>query len=139
MKNKLNPRKALGRPKDPIHVPRWMLTGKYIAFAILGVLAIIGGMPTITLATFSTYTTYWAAGLVVASGLAAYWSLDRSHEKYEKWAALAVTALLATWAVAAIWRAAAEGDLDRVAGAFAVVIISGLPGIRAFGLMRESK
>ena len=122
--------------KDPILVPRWLITLKYLAFAILGALSVIGGIPTLALATFESFTTYWSAGLIVAAVIAAVASLERRWEEAEKWSGLVVFALLASWSVAAIWRAASEGDVDRMAGAFAVLIISGLPGARVLGLMR---
>jgi hypothetical protein len=124
--------------KEPIHVPRWMLTMKYFAFAILGLLSFIGGIPTLSIATFDTFTTAWSGGLVVAGTVAAITSIRRSWEGVEKWAALIVAALLFTWAVAAIIRAASEADISRVAGAFAVLVISMLPAARAFGLMRRA-
>ena len=45
------------------------------------------------------------------------------------------TALMMTWAFAAIWRAIAEGDWGRGAGAFGVLIIAMLPAVRVLGLM----
>lgn len=122
--------------KEPIVVPRWMLTVKYLAFAILGALSIYGGIPSLSQATFDTFTVYWGAALVLASASAAVASFRREWEEWEKWTSLILFALLSSWSVAAIWRAASEGDITRVAGSFAVLIISMLPGTRALGLMR---
>lgn len=130
--------KLLRWSKDPIHVPRAVLTAKYVAFMVLGVLSVIGGIPSLSLATFDTWTTYWSAGLVVSAAIATVTSFRRAWEYIEKWFALIIFGLLMSWAVAAIWRAAAEGDVSRVAGSFAVLVISFLPGIRAFGLMRDA-
>lgn len=124
--------------KEPIIVPRWLLTLKYIAFVVLGTLSVIGGIPSITVATFETFTTVWSAGLVVSAVIAGVASVRREWEDTEKWASLAITAFLLTWSVAAIWRAVTEGDIDRAAGAFAVLVITFLPGARAFGLLRNT-
>lgn len=132
-------KRLLSWSKDPIHVPRWMLTLKYVAFAILGILSFIGGIPSLTLATFDTYTAYWSIGLVVCALIAAVLSFRKAWEPREKWFALIVAGLLMSWAVAAIWRASVEGDITRVAGAFAVLVISFLPAVRAFGLLQSGK
>lgn len=132
-------KRLLSWSKDPIHVPRWMLTLKYAAFVVLGILSFIGGIPSLTLATFDTYTAYWSIGLVVCSVIAAVLSFRKAWEPREKWFALLVAGLLLTWAGAAIWRASSEGDITRVAGAFAVLIISFLPAVRAFGLLQSGK
>lgn len=132
-------KKLLSWSKDPIHVPRWLVTLKYAAFAILGLLSFVGGIPSLTLATFDTYTAYWSLGLIACSLVAAVLSFRKGWEPGEKWFALIVTGLLMSWAVAAIWRAAVEGDIERVAGSFAVLVISGLPGVRAFGLIKDGK
>lgn len=132
-------RRLLSWSKDPIHVPRWMLTGKYAAFVVLGILSFIGGIPSLTLATFDTYTAYWSLGLTAASFVAMIASFRKAWEPGEKWFALIVAGLLMSWAGAAIWRAAVEGDISRVAGSFAVLIVSFLPAVRAFGLLRSGK
>lgn len=124
--------------REPIHVPRWMLPGKYFAFMILGVLSVIGGISTLELATFDAFTTYWSAMLVLSSAVAMVLSLRAEWESAEKWAVLVIASLLISWATAAIIRAATEGDVGRIAGAFAVLVISLLPATRALGLLRNA-
>ena len=109
---------------------------KYFAFMVLAILSVIGGLPTLNVATFDTFTTFWSGILVVSSLVAAVASFRSTWDTCEKWAGLIVTSLLTTWAVAAIWRAASEGDWGRVAGAFGVLVIAMLPGVRVVGLMR---
>lgn len=124
--------------KDPLVIPRSLLTAKYVGFAILGFLVLLGGLPTLDLLTFAGYTAVWAALLVLASLWGAYYSLSEAGEKQEKKGAVAVWALLATWAIAAIARAVFfEPDVDRLSGAWSVVLISMLPGARAFGLLKR--
>lgn len=124
--------------REPIIVPRWVLTAKYVAFTVLGILTVIGGIPTIALATFDSFTTFMSAGLVLASFVGTVASFRRDWEWVEKWAALSIAAILSTWAVAAIWRAASEGDVGRVAGAFAVVVVAMLPAARALDLLGKA-
>lgn len=124
--------------REPVVVPRWMLTAKYLAFVILGILSIWSGIPTITIATFDTFTTYMSVGLSVASIIGVVTSFRREWEWVEKWAALCIAAFLATWAVSAIWRAAAEGDIGRVAGAYAILVTAMAPTARAFGVMTRA-
>lgn len=123
--------------KDPLVVPRWLLTAKYIGFAVLGFLVLLGGLPTLDLLTFEGYTAIWSGVLLLASLWGAYYSLSEEGEKREKPGAYAVFILMATWAIAAIVRAIfVEPDLERLAGAWSVLLISMLPGVRAFGLMK---
>lgn len=124
--------------REPIVVPRWMLTAKYIGFVILGLLSSIGGIPTISHATFGSFTTFMSIGLVAVSVAGTITSFRRDWESVEKWAALSIAAFLATWAVAAIWAALAEMDLGRAASAFAVLLLAMLPASRSFGLMTRA-
>lgn len=124
--------------KDPLVIPRWLLTAKYIAFAVLGFLVLLGGLPTLDLLTFSGYTVVWSLTMMAASLWGAYYSLNEQGEPRERWGSLIVFALLFTWAVAAIVRAVVEGDLGRISGSFSVMVISMLPGVRAFDLLRKT-
>lgn len=125
--------------KDPLVVPRSLLTAKYVAFAILGVLVGLGGLPTIDLLTFHGYTALWALALLGASVWGAAFSFSEAGEKREKAGAVGVFVLVFTWALLAMWRALFGPDgveLERIAGSWAVVIVSMFPGARAFGLLR---
>lgn len=126
--------------KDPLVIPRSLLTAKYVGFAILGLIVLLGGLPTLDLLTFEGYTALWAILLMGASAWGAFYSVHESGEKREKSGALVVWALLATWAIAAMARALfIEPDIDRLSGAWSVVLISMLPGARAFGLLKGAK
>lgn len=125
--------------KDPLIVPRSLLTAKYVAFAILAILVFAWGLPTIDLLTFQGYTALWALGLFGASAWGAVYSVSETGEQREKAGAVGVFALVGAWALLAMGRAlfGPEGpELDRIAGAWAVVIVSMFPGARAFGLLR---
>lgn len=124
--------------REPVIVPRWMLTMKYLGFVVLGILSSLGGIPTIAHATFDSFTTYMSIGLVVVSVVGVASSFRRDWEWVEKWAALSIAAFLATWSVAAIWAGFADLDLGRAAGAFAVLLLAMLPASRSFGLMTRA-
>lgn len=123
--------------KDPLVIPRSLLTAKYIGFAVLGILVLLGGLPTLDLLTFEGYTALWGILLTGASLWGAYFSLSEEGEQREKTGAYGVFVLLFTWAIAALFRALFfEPDIDRLSGAWSVLLISMLPGVRAFGLMK---
>lgn len=122
--------------KDPLVIPRSLLTAEYVGFAILGFLVLLGGLPTLDLLTFEGYTAVWAGAMLLSSLRGAYYSLSEAGEKREKLGAYGVFILLFTWAIAALLRALFfEPDIDRLSGAWSILLISMLPGVRAFGLM----
>lgn len=123
--------------KDPLVIPRSLLTAEYVGFAILGFLVLLGGLPTLDLFTFEGYTAVWAGATLLSSLWGAYYSLSEAGEKREKLGAYGLFILLFTWAIAALLRALFfEPDIDRLSGAWSVLLISMLPGVRAFGLMK---
>ncbi len=124
--------------KDPLVIPRWLLTAKYLSFAVLGFLGFLGGLPTLDLLTFEGYTALWSVVLMLASIWGAYYSLSEAGEQREKWGAVVVFAMLFTWAFAAMIRAVVEGDVGRISGSYSVLVISMLPGVRAWDLLRKT-
>lgn len=123
--------------KDPLVIPRSLLTAKYVGFAILGFLVLLGGLPTLDHFTFEGYTDVWAGAMLLSSLWGAYYSLSEAGERREKRGAYGVFILLFTWAIAALLRALFfEPDIDRLSEAWSVLLISMLPGVRAFGLMK---
>lgn len=126
--------------KDPLVIPRSLLSAEYIGFAVLGLLVLLGGLPTLDLLTFTGYTPLWSILLIGSSMWGGYFSLSEAGETRERSGALLVWALLSTWAVAAVVRTVfIEADIDRLSGAWAVFLISMLPGSRAFGLLKGAK
>lgn len=123
--------------KTPIFVPRWLLTAKYLGFVIMGILFLLWGNATLSLATFEGYTTFWAASVILTSVLSLPGSIHEKFEPVEEWAALILSALITSWAVAAIWRAFNEAEFNRIPGAWAILLVGMLPAARAFGLLRS--
>lgn len=125
--------------ETPIFVPRWMLSAKYLGFILMGLFFLLWGNVTLQLATFDLYTTFWASGVIVTSILCLPGSVHDRFEALEKWCALVLGGLIMSWAVAAIWRAFAEGDFTRIPGAWAVFLVGMFPLARGFGLLRVTK
>lgn len=124
--------------KDPLVIPRSLLTAKYVGFVVLGFLVMLWGVPSLDVLTFDGYTSLWGLLLLISSGWGAFYSLSESGERSEKMGAVVTWALLATWAIAAFIRAVfVEPNLEALAGAWSVLLISMLPGARAFGLLKR--
>lgn len=132
-------KKILHWSKTPIIVPRWMLFLKYVGFVVLGVLsAIAGGLRTLNTVTTDVYPTVWSFGVILFGAIAAVGALREKWECHiEKWASLILFGFLLSWAVGSIFIALGEGDVNRATGAFAILLLSMLPGVRAFSLLSQ--
>lgn len=125
--------------KTPIIVPRWLLTMKYAGFIILGILsALSGGLRTLNTVAVDIYPTVWSFGVIAVGAAALVGSLKEKWECHvEKWAGLVLFGLLLSWAFASMIIAFNEGDLARATGAFAILLLSMLPGVRSFSLLSQ--
>lgn len=132
-------KKLISWGKTPIFVPRWMLSAKYAGFIVMGILFLLWGNVTLQLATFDLYTKFWAAGVIITAVLSLPGSIRETYESLEKWAALILSGLIMSWAVAAIFRAISESELSRIPGAWAVFLVGLFPLARGFGLLRVIK
>lgn len=123
---------------EPLVIPRWMLTAKYLFFVVLGILASIAGIPSFDLTTWVGYTTPWSAGVVIAATIAAYASLTPERERQlEKWSAVALVSFLGGYVIAAWALTFFEWNLNRVIFSWIVVGVTMLPSVRAFDLLRR--
>ncbi len=116
-----------------------MLSAKYAGFIVMGILFLLWGNRTLSLATFDLYTTFWAAGVIATAALCLPGSIHDRFEDLEKWSALILSGLIMSWATAAIFRAFWESELSRIPGAWAVFMVGLFPMARAFGLLRTTK
>lgn len=120
---------------SPVSFPRWMLSLKYLLFVILGLTGLTAGLPTLSIATPAWYEHVWGLGLVLSAGVATVSSLQPKWECVERWAAVGVVGLLASY-----WFSAfilfLSGDSGR--GSFSVLlfIVTMLPLVRASSLFR---
>jgi hypothetical protein len=123
---------------EPLVIPRWMLTAKYVFFVVLGIFAAMAGIPSFDLTTWSGYTTPWSAGVVISASLAAYASLSPARERQlEKWAAVALVSFLAGYVIAAWTLTLFEWNLGRVIFSWIVAGVTMLPAVRMFDLLRQ--
>lgn len=117
-------------------IPRWLLTVKYGLFTVYGILASIAGAPTLANSVGESYAFVWSIGLALTAAIAcvaSIWDGPRG-EQIEKWAAIAVVALLSAFLVGAVDLAVA-GDTNRVSFSVLVLIVTLLPAARAAALI----
>lgn len=117
-------------------IPRWLLTVKYALFAVFGVVALIAGAPSLSVTAGAIYAFYWAIALVIAAVVAFIASLYESKraEAVEKWAAVALVALLSANLAGAI-SLVGLGDLNRAAFSVLILLVTLLPAARAVALI----
>lgn len=109
---------------EPIAVPRWAITLKYIGFTIAGVIAFVEGVETISLATPEGYEPIWAGFVVLGALVAAVGSLRPKWGCVEAiGASVIVSFLIVLDALVFARGAAAVGTL--------LIIVTILPGVRA--------
>lgn len=63
---------------EPITVPKWALTIKYLLFCIIGAISFISYIPVLDLTTPTGYITIWAGGLALGGLLGFIGSLESS-------------------------------------------------------------
>lgn len=122
---------------DPLVIPRFVLTLKYAAFVVLGVLGLVAGVTSLQLTTFDGYTFVWSSGIVLSAAAATWASVRSRWEPTEKWAAVILTGWMAAWSIAALVRIAIFGE-GSATGAFALFMLTFLPGARAIRLLKQS-
>jgi hypothetical protein len=128
--------RAATRPR--VEVPRWFLTVLYAEFAILGVVSAVRGVPTLDLTTFQGYTTFWGAGVALAAGLSAVFSLRSVWEKWERWSVLVLAGLVVGYAWGAITLVTSGTPAEssaRIAFCIVLIIIGTLLTGRALQLL----
>ena len=120
----------------PISFPRWMLTGKYALFALLGIIGFFNGVPSLDIVAGTYYTLHWAIALTAFAIAALIGSLSPKFETLEKIAGVGIVAVLATYIVSALILLSL-GFIDRAAFAVVLLIVTLLPATRAYALLRK--
>lgn len=125
---------------DPIFVPRWMLTAKYLILALLGVAVGLATAPSLVESLGHGLSTVWGFGIALAALVAAYGSLSSEphHEFIERWSVAALAILLLVYAFSPVFIIFTEGDMDRVVYSVTALGLSGLPTVRAIYLLRRT-
>ena len=60
---------------EPIAIPRWAITAKYLAFVVVGVHAFVSGVPSLDLTTPDGYAPIWAGVIAFFAAVGAVGSL----------------------------------------------------------------
>ncbi len=97
----------------PITVLRVSLIAIYSLYIYAAWIAFWAGIPIFSLLTPPGYTSVWAVLLGVSAVCSTVFSLKKKWEKMERWAALALTAMMAAYCVGLNLQGYTEGDLDR--------------------------
>lgn len=118
-------------------VPRWVLFVMYVGFAIFGAATAVTSIPTIELTTFDGYATFFSVALFLSAALAALFSTRGEWERYEKWAAIGVTAVLSAY-VGGLVVLALGGDTVRIGSAIGFAMLNGVPLARSAYLISRS-
>lgn len=119
--------------RQPVTIPRWLLTAKYFVFILVGLAVLNTNPPSFERAYHVPLTSAWAAALVAVSLLAFVGSLREQWEHgLEKWGTTLIFVLMAVYAFALIW--AGINDPDRLAYSAIAILVSLLPYARAVQL-----
>ncbi|RFA14549.1 hypothetical protein B7R21_06280 [Subtercola boreus] len=116
---------------------RWVYLGKYLFFALFGVVAAIRGAPSLDLSTPDGYRPIWAVFIVIAS-LGCLYGCLRDNERLEWLSLLVMLPCLGAY-VYAIAYAAAYGAREKQALAIIITLVLFLPTGRWFDLMPRLK
>lgn len=117
------------RLREPITIPRWVLTVKYAFFLVLAGATAVRGSATLDLTTPAGYTPIWCAAVAAGALVALPSSIVRAWEAAEKWAAVWIAGWLSVVAVGA---ALAEGS-----GWLYATLVALLPAGRAISLFSK--
>ena len=116
---------------SPVIVLRVALVVTYVLYVYASIIAFIAGIPVFKLTTPEGYTSVWAVLLGASAIVAAIGSTTDRWQALERWASLALSALLLTYIVWLNLVGFIEGDLDRqFIGA--VALIAGILPITRF-------
>jgi len=113
---------------EPIAVPRWALTIKYLMFVIVGLAAFIVGSPTLSLVTFAGYEPVWAAFVALGGILGFIGTLKPVWGYIEAIGGSVLVSFLAVLILSLIFR-------DAFVVAFLLINLCVIPTVRAVFLI----
>lgn len=123
---------------SPVIVLRVALVTIYILYIYASVIAFVAGVPILDLTTPQGYTAVWAVALGAASVVSAIGSISDRWQKVEKWASLALTALLLTYIIPLNLEGFLENDLGRQFVGVVALIAGVVPIVRFVYLAAQS-
>lgn len=118
------------RLREPIVIPRWVLTVKYAFFLILAAATGVRGLVTLDLTTPAGYTPIWCIAVAGGALIALPASVVSAWEHAEKWAAAWIAGWLSVVAVNAMFTGSGAGWLF-------VALVTCLPAGRAIYLFSQ--
>jgi hypothetical protein len=122
------------RMREPIVIPRWLLTAKYFVFALVGAAVYNTNPPAFNRIYETSLTAVWALALILVAVVALVGSIRSVWEVHaEKWGATLIFVLMAIYAFAPI-ALVLQGDPDRLAYSAIAILVSLLPYARAVQL-----
>ena len=127
----VNPRSRLAIwAWSPVIVLRISLVTIYLFYVYASVIAFLAGIPIFDLTTFPGYTPVWAVLLGASAVASSIGSLSDHWQKLERWATMALSALLMAYVLPLNALAFIEGDLDRQYAGILSIIAAVLPWTR---------
>jgi hypothetical protein len=124
----------------PVWIPRWILTAAYTGFAVLGVLGVIFGSPTLDLTNPDGYTVFWGAAVAAGALTAAIGSITERWEPVERIGNLLMVLTLILYCVDALYLVfgKTDGATSRAVFTGIVCIMTLLPLGRGFYLITRT-
>ena len=123
--------------REPIIIPRWVLTVKYAVFILLGVTVFIASSPAVDEVTPDWLTPIWGIGISVSAVIALVGSLTQRLEVLERWACAVLASLFLVFALAPIVLVI-QGDEDRAMYSVIALGFALLPIARAAQLLSRT-
>lgn len=122
------------RQREPVVIPRWLLTVKYFVFILVGAAVLNASSPTFDLAYDEPLTVAWPILLILTSVVTFVGSFRAEWEgSLEKWGVSVIFILMAIYAFAPI-HFVLMGDQNRLAYSTIAILVSLLPYARALQL-----
>lgn len=122
----------------PVIILRASLVAIYLLYIYASVIAFLAGVPIFDLTTPHGYTAVWAVALGAASVVSAIGSITDRWQKLEKWATLALSALLLGYIGGLNIVGFIENDLSRQFAGVIAIIAAVMPFVRFVYLAAQS-
>ncbi len=123
---------------SPVIVLRVALAATYMLWLFASIIAFFAGVPILSLTAPEGYTSIWAVLLGVSALVSAIGSTTDKWQQLEKWASLALSAMLLAYVGGLNIVGYLEGDLDRQFVGSVAIIASILPVTRFFYLAAQT-
>lgn len=123
--------------REPITIPRWLLTIKYTLFVFVGVTVLWASSPSVDEVSPNWLTPVWAGGITLTATIALVGSLAERFEPLERWSCAVLASLFIVFAVAPI-SLVLQGDADRAVYSVIALGFACIPTFRTAQLLRRT-